>query len=485
MSPIDILPPELLIEIFVYCSWRWPAAATTLSLICRSWNDIIHTSPRVWQLISVEDSNGQSIESLQRQTARWMTKSSPMPFDIDISLTNSDTRNMILPIFSAVLPQLHRWRTCSFQFGERKEVMDIARIFCESLLRGASGIEDALVGLIRVEVRFVDAERRWHALELPSFQMSHTGGVILHVPVDCLPPPSLINPIPVTSLTISEQLFIEQGALQVLSFLTAFPHLESFVYHGTHIDPIMDVSTYPEFSIPPVVSLPRLQHLVLRSTCAVRTILSRLDVPMLTVLHLEHLNVDFEFHEPHAFSREEGDSEDEEPDFSQSPCSDRALGMGLRRLQSRCHPPVQTLMMDYADLRTKDFQYCFENFPLRKFRIVASDMSDRVIHMLKPYEDPAGVLCVRLPQLVSLELINCHQFSGNAVIDALSARARFVDQSGHLPAIEHVAIVGCSDISHHHNLALSQALGSRFHAAGKPVSLHDLGRDCMISTFFR
>jgi len=241
-----------------------------------------------------------------------------------------------------------------------------------------------------------------------------------------------------------------------LNFLTAFPQLESFVYSGTSLESAADDSP------PPVVSLPRLQHITVKATCAVRTILSHLDAPILTSLHLEHLNVDFEFQNPPP--AEEGDSDDEANDFSQSPSSDRALGMGLRRLRRRCNPPLHTLIMDYADLRTKDFLYCFENFPLREFRIVASDMSNRVVGMLKPYKDPHGTISIRLPQLTRLELRNCQQLSGSAVVDALSDRVLFVDLARHLPSMERIAIVDCVNVTFEHNLTLSQVLGaSRFY----------------------
>ena len=91
--------------------------------------------------------------------------------------------------------------------------------------------------------------------------------------------------------------------------------------------------------------------------------------------------------------------------------------------------------MDYADMRTKDFLWCFDHLrTLQEFRIVASDMSDKVIMMLAPYrrQSPQGELedelHVRMPKLSALELWNCQRLSGDAVVDALGARVQYTDK---------------------------------------------------------
>jgi hypothetical protein len=274
-----------------------------------------------------------------------------------------------------------------------------------------------------------------------------------------------------TSLTVSESfesIVLIPNPLSLLTFLTAFPQLECFTYNGS--TPLREADTGD--AEPPVVSLPHLTQLTLHSSCTVRMILSQLDVPILDSLRLENLNVDFEFH--HLPPQEEGDSEDEAHDFSQSPSSDRALGMGLRRLYHRCQPPLKTLIMNYADLRTKDFYFCFKHFPLRDFQIVGSDMSDKVIKLLKPREDQGGILQVVLPEMVNLKLASCNQLSGDSVVDALSSRVRYVDSINGLPRMKSVTIVGCADVLPNHILALSQVLRSSFHASGRCFSSSSL-----------
>ncbi|KZV67069.1 hypothetical protein PENSPDRAFT_736736 [Peniophora sp. CONT] len=143
---------------------------------------------------------------------------------------------------------------------------------------------------------------------------------------------------------------------------------------------------------------------------------------------------------------ETGDSLPSSPDrdFSQSPWSDHATGMGVRALLKRSNPPLKVLEMDYADMRTKDFGWLFEHVDsLEEFRIVASDMADRVVGMLAP---PAGgdvelidggkgkgkaraedvdVMDgprIALPRMRALELRYCQRLTGDAILTAVRGR---------------------------------------------------------------
>lgn len=199
------------------------------------------------------------------------------------------------------------------------------------------------------------------------------------------------------------------------------------------------------------------------------------------------------------YEEEEGDSDDESLDFSQSPFSDHATGMGLRSLINRCHPPLKVLEMDYADMRTKDFDWFFRKaHQLEEFRIVASDMSDRVMELIAPFEfeltprttpepgeddreDPlerSGIRGPRgeierasslpLPQLKRLELFNCQVVSGDAIVETLTSRCMEFDGMKRLMGedtpwrrLEHVSVVGCGKFGQTHALDLRDALGSR------------------------
>jgi hypothetical protein len=137
------------------------------------------------------------------------------------------------------------------------------------------------------------------------------------------------------------------------------------------------------------------------------------------------------------------------------------------------------LDMDYSDLRTKDFLFCFDHFTLlREFRIVASDMSDRVIEMLAPHDGPNGRREIRLSYLKELELYHCQRVTGGAVVNALRERASFVDRSPTHPPMDRVTVVGCTEVMPEHSLALSAIFGSRFHSSSKSsisvsCKLHD------------
>jgi len=295
--------------------------------------------------------------------------------------------------------------------------------------------------------------------KLPTFRRLRTGSIVLNYPVPNLPLPSQINPMGITVLTITEMGLGPPNPIRLLRFLTAFPEIETLTFDGHALEP-----HYDGVDVPPVVTLPKLYELTIGSTCSIRMILSHLIVPGLARLYLQHLNTDAII--PNQPTGEDGDSEDEAHDYSQSPSSDHATGMGLRMLQKRSNPPLRVLDMDYSDLRTKDFLFCFDNFSLLKeFRIVASDMSDRVIEMLAPYDSPSGMREIRLPHLKELELYHCQRVTGSAIVSALRERASFVDRSPIHPQMDHVSVVGCAEVLPEHNLALSAIFGVRFNSS--------------------
>ncbi|KAI0064177.1 hypothetical protein BV25DRAFT_1823747 [Artomyces pyxidatus] len=193
---------------------------------------------------------------------------------------------------------------------------------------------------------------------------------------------------------------------------------------------------------------------------------------------------------PSDYTLEDGDSDDEgSSDYSQSPYSDHATGMGVRSLIKRSNPPLRVLEMDYADMRTKDFVWLFSRVPLlTDFRIVASDMADRVIRMLEPSATPyclgtPGVCAladacaergdmpdcehyVMLPRLRSLELIHCQRLSGEVIVEVVTSRVAAADaavavgKDGPLP-LDEIAIVGCVNFLEEHEDELWGVIGDR------------------------
>jgi hypothetical protein len=287
--------------------------------------------------------------------------------------------------------------------------------------------------------------------------MSSESYRMMYIRVSELPTAPLLVPLRFTSIDISEHSpSIHTQARSILQFLSACPELVAFFFTGQHHDERCGGPL-------PVVRLPALQTLRLRSTCGTRLLLSNIDAPKLTELYLAHLNVNFQFSDNDYY--EEGDSEDDANDFSRSQSSDHATGMGLRRLILRSNPPLRVLDMDWSDMRTKDFKFVFSRLgALEQFYIVASDMSDKVVELLRPFVPSRNdQLRVRLPRLRSLELSNCNEITGAVLLDVLSERVKLTDT---LPAWEastlsEVMITDCAGFKGQHAELLRKDLGDR------------------------
>jgi hypothetical protein len=431
-SPIEGLPPELLIEIFACCALIDPLVPLAFRRVSKWWRAIASSSPRVWQFIHLDDS-AQSMQSLRTQAEVWLERSVPLPIDIELNVESVD---FILPMLSPLLPAIERWR--SFKMSGKRE---------EHIAKASLPITRESLDSLQI---FVHDDNG--GLPKETFTPEWPNHCIMNVWLFDLPRSQLLAPLRFTNITITEDPIIDihMQSRIILDFLTACPELESFFFSGwQHND------DYPETTLP-VVHLPNLHTLQLKNTCLTRDILSSLYTPHLTDLCLAHLNVEFPLPGDH---HEEGDSEDEAHDFSQSPWSDHATGMGLRKLLSRCHPPIKFLEMDFSDMRTKDFRHIWDRLPLlESFSIVASDMSDTVINLLKPFKLPGtdDTIRIRLPRLRHLALYNCQRLSGDAIVEALTARVRHTDEQ-----LVEVAVVNCEGFTHQHGQMLAGELGNR------------------------
>jgi len=284
----------------------------------------------------------------------------------------------------------------------------------------------------------------------------------MKITASSLPSPELINPLHFTSLDITETSFAHTvRSPQLLTFLARCPNLEHFYLHGvSYEEGVLSAS-------PLVVTLPRLHTFLLDLVCIQRSVLSHLHLPALRELHLRHLNMDVFLDGYHL--EEHGDSDDEAHDFSQSPWSDHHTGMGLRKLIQRSHPPLEILDMDLSDMRTKDFRWVFDRLPhLKQFSIVGSDMSNEVVQLFKP--EPLTVpgsgdahCRVRLPQLTTLKLFGCQQLSGDALVEALSARVTYTDVATPNDTLANVIVSGCHNFTASHGIQLSWYLHNRLH----------------------
>ncbi|KAF4577151.1 hypothetical protein EYR36_005138 [Pleurotus pulmonarius] len=459
-TSIRDLPSEVLIEIFTYLAHIDSLSPLTVASVCRPWRSIVFNAPSVWRLITL-DSRSRDISALQTHALYWMTKSEPLEFDVEVNVAERDDILLLLSPFLSRLQK--RWRSFSLTGPDTLGVYPLHNVGRTTKLaisvRGDGGsLASAILGIPE------DDDGVKGSVNLDISQNT------LGVAVNALPPISRIHPIHLTIIHICEarpEAYTKPSTL--LAFLTACPNLQQFVFMGWALRRDMDEDgdsqddhqTFVEEKLP-VVYLPHLQVLRLRSTCSTRTFLSRIHTPALSELYLTYLNVDFPL-PPHVDEGDEGDSEDESGDFSRSPSSDRATGMGLRKLIKRSNPPLRVLDMDCSDMRTKDFRYVFDHLhKLEEFSIVASDLSDNVIRLLAPYYESSdgGNFKLRVPRLSVLRLFDCIRVSGDAIVESLSRRvevmAKYRDCRG---SFREVSIIGCERFAHIHGLALRPQLG--------------------------
>ena len=431
----------------------------------------------MWQYLFLDDRSSRHFSQFQIDV--WLKRSSRLPLDLQFHVSDHDK---LLPLIIPLFRTIHRWRRCVFT-GQFEEIVD----FSEQLRHGGRA------HLQELRITFRDA----HDLTTPNTEdrARNSPSIVQlpcavhpsshHLTFRCcaltLPPPTLLTSFQVTRVVLAEDCV--GGSIdpaQMLEFLKFCDQVEYVQYYGLPRDPMY------ENDRPPLVRLPHLRTLFIHSSCAVRTLLSHIDAPNLTALYLEHTNTECDPEESprYPYAEEDGDSDDEAHDFSQSPWSDHTTGMGLRSLIRRSDPPLEVLAMDYADMRTKDFVWCFDKLrELQEFRIVASDMSDKVISRLAPYaprgyglpdsdamdvdsdeneESSQPFMRVRLPKLMSLELWNCQRLTGQAILQALKSRVAYTDLAadGHnILRMEEIGVVGCGGFTPANAFDLEEAVG--------------------------
>lgn len=519
---MERLPTELLVNVFTWCTHSGALSPVTLGNVCRRWKTVTDNSPCVFQYIVLDD-RSLSFHLANRIANFYLARSCGLPFDVYINVVSRDN---LLPLLSPFLNHLNRWRSCTIG-GAKEEAVRFGEFWDRG--NGEPKLEELEIDVLdKAEVDAMTENDQTQVAAVGdapppgTFKPYTTSPVsnLLHMTMimSKLPSPLTLSPLRFVTLSIKESaLTLSVRPDDLLRFLTVCPELESFSFTGSMSDLVI---TFEDVQHPPpIVSLPRLHTLILRGTLATRIILSYLHTPALRELYLERLNVESEFpvlnpylplpsrkavdpslvpaesssaesqtstselpsspnitEDIHPPSRsiafgfecalEDGDSDDGFSDFSQSPHSDHATGMGLRSLLSRSSPPLNVLVMDYADMRTKDFAWLFRDSCARSltdFKIVASDMADRVVRMLAP--DANGTML--LPRLRSLELVNCQRLSGTAIVETIRARARATDshiadgRTDDVFPLEDVAVVSCENFTIDDGLELAEVLGER------------------------
>ncbi|KAL1748013.1 hypothetical protein HDZ31DRAFT_30638 [Schizophyllum fasciatum] len=444
MGALSELPTELVIEILEFCVLNDPSSPPVLAGVSAAFHTIVNNTPSLWRRIELRD-DILSIPSLQRKARIWMEKSFPLPFEVDLDI--EQTSDNIFPLLLPVIPQLQRCDHCSIK-GKRKEdhvfsgansaVPRVGKVVI-AMRGGAEGEEDdadILSGIDQPVRTFYQS------------QFSDTDYISMYVRLTSLsrilphltPPDALAG---IEALTIGTA-WHAPGCIApalVLDLLRCFARLRSFTYLG-RIDPAAIQAPAP--AAPPV-RLARLSYLRLSNICSTRLLVARLAAPALEDCVLESLNIDTshtdggEFFAADYLAHADAEGEGEEgahiaDDPSQSPWSDWSTGRGIRALWANApFGALRILEMDYADMRSRDFRFVFERLTrLETFKLVASDMSDRVFRWLGPQlgqegEDDPGLSAtpehgVFLPSLRNLNLIKCNRLSADVIVDVLTRR---------------------------------------------------------------
>lgn len=302
------LPAELLIELFTFCARNDAAAPPMLSFVCRLFREVISTSPRIWQLISLNDI---SISASHAQAKYWMQQSAPLPFDVELNLQSADS---LLPLLSPFLHNIDRWRDYSCT-GVINEQLRLPRLVRPNSVATLHCLKIRLIPPVESDTNLARSPTFYSCSTYPQTPQH----VSMNLNITSLPPLTHLAPLPFVALKITS--FSIESPLQpaqFLNFLIACPWIEDMHISSTlHEELLRD-------ELPLTIPLLHLRTLLVRNMTSQRVLLSVIYAPALRELYLQNLNVDYELQRYH--NTEEGDSDDEEHDFSRSPYSDIHTG---------------------------------------------------------------------------------------------------------------------------------------------------------------
>ncbi|KAJ3965460.1 hypothetical protein EV361DRAFT_762406, partial [Lentinula raphanica] len=287
---VEKLPVELLIEIFVLCAAEDSVAPLTLGTVCSTWKDIVDGSPRVWQVVILDDSE-KSLATSQSRAKIWISRSAPLQFDLKLNV--AEAINILSPL-APFLPVIDRWRQLTITGACAKKFV---------CLSDTSSRRDMLNDL-SISINDDDADdhintgpmfsRHSHFTLLTHFTLPRPRRQHLDMNMICLTHSpqasrSPLAPLRFTSLSITDEYRFERdihplNSIAILSLLRTCPHLESFTFHG---------SMYPLGSqtLPVTVSLLNLHTMNIYHSRQTRVMLSKLYAPALSELYLVDLNV--------------------------------------------------------------------------------------------------------------------------------------------------------------------------------------------------
>ena len=461
-SFVGRLPPEILSEIFTCCAIDDSTAVATISAVSKKWRDVLYSAPRTWQYLTVDEYPLYKIRGSEFRRAKaelWLSKSHNLPFDFKFTYCNSDS---VIAMLSYILPEVRRWREGIFygpcasmvrftliNDGEKPHI-DQINIFVSNSDHHGPLMVDENVAHGQGDETELDDSNDWSAIAQATHRFDDTPGRLTSATVTVfrLPDPASLKVFHTLSRLniLNLDLDVEMTVHDIINFLTMCPALEILTLGNT---PSHEPESPKICEGADVVSLPRLHTLRIISVHAIRCLLSHLITPCLENLYLLHINLAVQL--PLLVGEDPGDSDDEAQDFSQSPWTDHATGMGLRLLYGKCKPPLRSLDMDYADLRTKDFRWAFDTFKdLTSLRIVASDMSNNVLYALRPSKN-----WLPLPSLTDLTLVQCQRASGHDIIEMIQARMNAAEK-GLVAHITNFTVDRCVGFTMAHYLTLRE-----------------------------
>lgn len=79
-APIFRLPEDILLDIFLHCFQDYPSHFNTLSRVCRTWRNLIHTRPIFWSCIALNFRHPQANE----KAIYWLTRAGSCPLSLSL-----------------------------------------------------------------------------------------------------------------------------------------------------------------------------------------------------------------------------------------------------------------------------------------------------------------------------------------------------------------------------------------------------------------
>lgn len=435
-SPIKVLPPELLAEIFERCAIEDHDLPVRLSHVSGLWRQTALTTPRLWHKIFVFLPL-QSFSTTFLKAKSFLERSGAYPLHISLVVHKWLGLQEELELLDLIREHSFHWLRLSLVAPSNDATSEIFTFLTSSPRHEVLSRIDICTSLISREWEDFGIHFDFEDLGQEEDSNARKSMSVIFTKLCQSRTPNFkelnlfTSALPFTSwntsgrpefsslrtLRIYEHYTSLSGIspLSLLYLLSRCPLLEHLTFKGSDDFDSEGLKTN-------VVRLEHLRHLNLAQTFHQRAILSHIYTPTLETLCLMWLNRPDDVIDQ-SYEIDPSDNDDDLVEPSQSPYTDLLTGAGLRSLIRRSTPPIRKLDMDFADMRSpKDFLWLFEKLPtLEFFRIVGSDMSDNVLFALagQGRRNETPFPC---PRLARLEFSRCDVISGKGIIALAKAR---------------------------------------------------------------